>query len=845
MTTLTIPGQAPTIMENQLFDNSDKCFYDGDENSSLCWDETSLKSWEPYGRTSSSSRVSKTVFDSVSNSRSSVSIAKSKFISTASTAKTTESSSCSSSTTAGSCPSDDASQRTRKNSSPLSMLLDNNHDSNGENNEIFTPISYESANVRSKRRESIMDFGTSSSPFHEDGKNDGAWADQQDDDLQKSGAVLKFSEQQSLSLNPCPAKASFDCFGINDDRLDSSSPDIVPASSTEAMAGGSRSCLKGSSPPILEEDVGEFIADSSPRSVVSTFQRETVQLKNVPSPGPKRLAVTRRVDWTGLIADDNTDEPGWSLEPSESIENDPTVAFAPFPSKEQDDAKLLGDNQKEKYDTSCANDKGKRHPFVNIDNSIREPPTSLPAWKLLQREHNRRPILGDNNRGSGTSLSMMSSCQPRRTRIILSAPNPTANSSRSQRSQKKNLQNTSRGLSFSSRSERSISFAIEELQQTSNKSKKSAKSKWPEWGSKSDPALLPPAFSALSDCFRPKPQTPVNKKKVQLVPKSQNVPTRSAEEDNVDSNGFPSCPKNLQPKKPEAPSTPKSGGGCGNKPAWMQRIKWQRSRKGSESPATSNAFSSNDNKNGFLLSPREDERSSSTPSARNLPPSLADFSSSFFSIQNKKKKEAAAVPPKTLSWTREKTNNFADYTISVVVDSPGEEDHEDRETSTSKSTFRFQDTFQKQTYHVHKCVVGVGPRGSGLILEKLQQRRSSGSITMIVKLSPKAAEAFPLMLDFMYGCFNNTNGHDNNVVSSTRLQGVTTENAGPLRYLANYFVIPSMFDEVNMFIQNDINSENFHTYDAAAKELNDDDLAKVTASFHNHAPLPIDDIPFQ
>mmetsp|Transcript_3118 Transcript_3118/g.4539 ORF Transcript_3118/g.4539 Transcript_3118/m.4539 type:complete len:326 (-) Transcript_3118:249-1226(-) len=125
----------------------------------------------------------------------------------------------------------------------------------------------------------------------------------------------------------------------------------------------------------------------------------------------------------------------------------------------------------------------------------------------------------------------------------------------------------------------------------------------------------------------------------------------------------------------------------------------------------------------------------------------------------------------SLSWKLDPKESLSDYKIVVMC---GEE---------------------VTSYHVHRNILAVGPRRSEYFVRLFQSdtevtEHKTGKSS--IQLEEPAACAFPLMLDYMYN-------------QSENLESVlTTENAISMRFLASYFGVEALFDDVNKFIQKDL-----------------------------------------
>ena len=86
-----------------------------------------------------------------------------------------------------------------------------------------------------------------------------------------------------------------------------------------------------------------------------------------------------------------------------------------------------------------------------------------------------------------------------------------------------------------------------------------------------------------------------------------------------------------------------------------------------------------------------------------------------------------------LNWRMDPRTSFSDFTLEVVA----------VENGAKKS---------RKLYHVHSNVIVWGPRRGGFFVQLFQDRmrQSPPSSTSRVQVTPAEAEAFPIMLDFMY-----------------------------------------------------------------------------------------------
>lgn len=156
------------------------------------------------------------------------------------------------------------------------------------------------------------------------------------------------------------------------------------------------------------------------------------------------------------------------------------------------------------------------------------------------------------------------------------------------------------------------------------------------------------------------------------------------------------------------------------------------------------------------------------------------------------------------------------------------------------------------TYNVHKNVVCFGSRYSryfsklmthGGSSDNLKKSSRKGGVTPFTKveMDQKDAENFPIVLDYMYATCSYMNsfgtiatatsnltaptltsvGTDEECSDPSSIEGIRTENAVSLRYLAKLFEIEPMILAVNKFIQKDLDFKTGPTYLCAAAEYKD------------------------
>ena len=119
-----------------------------------------------------------------------------------------------------------------------------------------------------------------------------------------------------------------------------------------------------------------------------------------------------------------------------------------------------------------------------------------------------------------------------------------------------------------------------------------------------------------------------------------------------------------------------------------------------------------------------------------------------------------------------------------------------------------------EQYHLHRPILAVGPCKSdyfAAVFRMPMKERTTN--TSDIKLDKDAADAVPLMLDFMY---------------TQELGMITAEQAVSLRYLAEYFRIKLLHRKVMAFINDDMNITNVHRYVQSAKIFYDTKILSLS-----------------
>jgi BTB/POZ domain len=178
-----------------------------------------------------------------------------------------------------------------------------------------------------------------------------------------------------------------------------------------------------------------------------------------------------------------------------------------------------------------------------------------------------------------------------------------------------------------------------------------------------------------------------------------------------------------------------------------------------------------------------------------------------------------------MKWRLPPEESFSDWTVEILVtpedshpttaaennpkeiDSVSEPERKERKTGTA--------------YHVHKAYLGAGPRSSLYFAKVFRSQFSeTSSQKSTVSLPPKAAECFPDLLDFIYS------------ETSSNVTVDSPASAAAIRYLANYFGMEALFNNVNAtFIGSNISNGTAIDYVHESIRYGDESLGKA-ASHH-------------
>lgn len=151
-----------------------------------------------------------------------------------------------------------------------------------------------------------------------------------------------------------------------------------------------------------------------------------------------------------------------------------------------------------------------------------------------------------------------------------------------------------------------------------------------------------------------------------------------------------------------------------------------------------------------------------------------------------------------LSWRLDPDESHSDWTIEVTTQ---------------------HDTNKCDTYYVHKNIMAVGPCRSDYFVSLFRSTHlaESQTNTSRIVLEKQAAQAMPIMLDFMYD------------IPSHSLE-ISTKHVVALRYLAKYFGIRILYRKVMEFHKKDMSLDNLSTYIQDACVFHDETTLSLAAT---------------
>jgi len=149
------------------------------------------------------------------------------------------------------------------------------------------------------------------------------------------------------------------------------------------------------------------------------------------------------------------------------------------------------------------------------------------------------------------------------------------------------------------------------------------------------------------------------------------------------------------------------------------------------------------------------------------------------------------VEERPLLWRLDSQESWSDWTIVIST----------KPTCASMTGSSGRSDDKKISFHVHKVHLSVGQRKSEYFARLFQNSEVTEAeiCTSSIDLETSAADAFPAFLDFIYS-------HPGTNVEAT------TTNAVALRYLSQYFGVRELFNNINSFIQRDLDADTAHIY---------------------------------
>lgn len=150
-----------------------------------------------------------------------------------------------------------------------------------------------------------------------------------------------------------------------------------------------------------------------------------------------------------------------------------------------------------------------------------------------------------------------------------------------------------------------------------------------------------------------------------------------------------------------------------------------------------------------------------------------------------------------LSWRLDPVESHSDWTIVV----------------------QHEGTERCDTYHTHKNILAVGPCKSDYFASLFRSTHlaESQNNTSHIVLEEPAAQAMPIMLDFVYD------------IPQHKLD-ISTQHVVALRYLAKYFGIRILYRKVMEFHKKDMRLDNISTYIADASVFHDETTLRLAAT---------------
>jgi BTB/POZ domain len=155
-------------------------------------------------------------------------------------------------------------------------------------------------------------------------------------------------------------------------------------------------------------------------------------------------------------------------------------------------------------------------------------------------------------------------------------------------------------------------------------------------------------------------------------------------------------------------------------------------------------------------------------------------------------------------WREDPTKTFSDWTIEIV----SKTEADDCEAKGKAAT-----------YHVHKFFLACGLRSSDYFERLFRNKhfREAESSSSRIELHTLAADAFPLLLDYVYG--------------HKHVLSIDCNSATALHFLGDYFEIPALRMDALQFVIKDMTLENVVTFYSHAVVLSDNVVHSTVAKF--------------
>mmetsp|Transcript_9006 Transcript_9006/g.14013 ORF Transcript_9006/g.14013 Transcript_9006/m.14013 type:complete len:481 (-) Transcript_9006:149-1591(-) len=190
-------------------------------------------------------------------------------------------------------------------------------------------------------------------------------------------------------------------------------------------------------------------------------------------------------------------------------------------------------------------------------------------------------------------------------------------------------------------------------------------------------------------------------------------------------------------------------------------------------------------------------------------------------------------PHVRLHWNMDPEVSFSDWKIEisykVKTNTTTAADIDDNADISNSST---SITTKTKLYHVHKSVLAVGARRSEYFARLFHTNNTYKDNISQIELEPCAAEAFPIVLDYLY--------------CPERCLQVNSQNAAPLHYLGSYLEMKQLRWDSRKFWKEDLTVDTLSHYYRHATLFDDEKLldavVDVCAREISHVLIP-DDFP--